>query len=196
MGGDAAATLEGVPDVGGTRHDVPSQEDCAACHTYVRDAVIGFSAFELSNADEAAPDKSALRSFAEEGLFTHPPGRDFTVPGEGTVKQALGYLHGNCGFCHNARLTALIKRTMNLRLLDTDDTPERTGAYTTTFDVKMFHALFDDVDRAIVRGDPEKSQVYRRMTASGLLRMPPRGTKDVDSRGAEIIRAWIGSLPR
>lgn len=39
----------------------------------------------------------------------------------------------------------------------------------------MRHALEDGVDEAIVPGDPDRSQAYRRMTAADLLRMPPKG---------------------
>jgi hypothetical protein len=47
-GSDAIANVDGAPSALGTTHDVPSQDDCKYCHMNVRDAVIGFSAFELS----------------------------------------------------------------------------------------------------------------------------------------------------
>ncbi len=199
-GRDAVATVEGSPSASGTNHDVPSQEDCTYCHTLVRDGIIGASAIELSSpagaAAPAEPDTGLLLPLAARNVFTNPPVREFQVPGSGIVRDALGYLHGNCGFCHNARMEELIKRKIRFRLLTTDVTPEQTGAYTTTFYTKMFHVLPNGADQAIVPGEPEQSQAYVRMTTPDLTRMPPRGTKTVDGAGSALIREWILGLPR
>lgn len=196
-GGDAVATVEGVRNALGTTHDVPSQEDCTSCHAYVKDTVIGFSALELSTPENGntapAADTGRLLDLARQGLFTQPPTADFTVPGEGTPRDAVAYLHGNCGFCHNARLEELIKRKIHFRLLVGHRSVEQTGAYTTTFGTKTFHEI-DGTTAAIVPGDPMKSQAYVRMVKPDDYRMPPKGTKVVDPNGSELIRNWIAGL--
>src|SRR5262249_14403706 len=35
------------------------------------------------------------------GRLSHPPPGGFEVPGNATERAALGYLHANCGHCHN-----------------------------------------------------------------------------------------------
>ncbi|MCA9589862.1 MAG: hypothetical protein KC657_31375, partial [Myxococcales bacterium] len=67
---------------------------------------------------------------------------------------------------------------------------------TTTFGVKMFHAMEGGADVAVTPGDPDKSQLYRRMVSDGLWRMPPKGTKVIDPTGSAAVRAWILGLPR
>jgi hypothetical protein len=203
-GSDAIANVDGAPSALGTTHDVPSQDDCKYCHMHVRDAVIGFSAMELSSPGLTISQGGAngdvptglLLPLARQGVFTDPPTADLVVPGTGIVRDALAYLHGNCGFCHNEQMNQLIKRTIRFRLMSTDATPEQTGAYTTTFHTKMFHTMEDGVDEAIVPGEPDKSQAYRRMTATDLTRMPPKGTNVVDAAGGALIRDWILGLPR
>jgi hypothetical protein len=201
-GRDATSNVDGVPSVLGTTHDVPSQDDCKYCHMNVRDAVIGFSALELSSPNASSVDRTPrdepmgqLLPLAEQGMFTNPPTADLVVPGSGTVRDALAYFHGNCGFCHNDQLNALIHRTIRFRLLSNETAPEQTGAYTTTFHTKMRHISVNGVDEAIFPGEPDRSQVFERMTHADLTRMPPKGTKVVDAAGSALIRSWILELP-
>ena len=200
-GGEAIASPEGTRSALGTTHDVPGEIDCKGCHAYVKDGIIGFSAIELATpapGTTTSPDPATgmLMTFARSGLFSDPPASEPRVPGEGVVRDALGYLHANCGFCHNERLSALIHRTILLGLRVGDATPEQTGPYTTTFGVKMFHAMEGGADVAVTPGDPDKSQLYRRMVSDGLWRMPPKGTKVIDPTGSAAVRAWILGLPR
>jgi hypothetical protein len=186
-GSDAIAKPDGVPAVLGTTHDVPSQDDCVYCHSNVRDAVIGFSAMELSGA-------GALLSFGAKGFFSNPPAAELAVPGTGNVREALGYMHGNCGFCHKKDGLLQNQSAMRLRLLTTDLTPEQTGAYTTPIHLKMRHVMAADIDEGVVPGQPEKSQLYMRMITPSV-RMPPKATKVVDTAGSGLVRDWILGLP-
>jgi hypothetical protein len=196
-GTDAVAKVGGVRNALGTTHDVPSQSDCTLCHGFVKDTIIGFSAIELSvpsGSAGAGANTGKLLTFAKEGLFTKPPTTNFVVPGEGDVRDALAYLHGNCGFCHNAQLEAVTHRPAHFRLLFGDTSPETTGVYTTTFGTKTFHEIGGTTE-VIVPGDATKSQAYVRMTSADFNRMPPKGTKVIDSAGSDLIRRWINALP-
>lgn len=194
-GQDAAAKLAGVKTALGTTHDVPSQSDCTFCHGLVKDTVIGFSAIELSPpSDGASENTGKLLAFAKQGLFTKPPTQNFVVPGTGDVRDALAYLHGNCGFCHNPQLEATTQRAAHFRLRFGDESPESTGAYTTTLGTKTFHEIAG-TNEVIVPGDAMKSQAYVRMTSADFNRMPPKGTKVIDTAGSDLIRRWINSLP-
>ena len=191
-GRDAVATPEGVSSVPGTAHEVPSEEDCAFCHSNVADGLIGVSAVQLSKLRQG--EASPLAGFVARGWLREPP-RDFAVPGTAVEQAALGYLDGNCGFCHNDESSLRAYSPMRLRLRLGDGSVAQTGAYTTTFGTRMRHKLGDGVDVAIVPGQPERSQIYLRLTAADRTRMPPRGPKLLDPDGDASVRAWIASLP-
>lgn len=186
-GSDAIARPEGVKGASDSAHDIPSSEDCRYCHGNVNDVLIGFSAIELSTDGQ-------LLSFAKKGTFTKPPSAEFAVPGSGTVRDTLGYLHGNCGFCHNDEGALQSQSAIRLRLLVDQATPDETGLLTTTINTKMRHTV-GDIDRAVVPGQPEKSQLYMRMITLDIGRMPPKGPKLLDPVGSGAVRDWISALP-
>ena len=91
----------------------PSEDDCRACHEGAPVPVLGFSALQLSpDRDPLAPHAERVagavrsRSLTARGLLRNlpadllarPPRIAASSPAE---RAALGYLHGNCGNCHN-----------------------------------------------------------------------------------------------
>ena len=190
-GSDAYAVLDGVKNASGTTHDVPSQKNCYSCHNQVRDVGIGVAALQLSSAS----GPSTLAMFASMGLLSNPPGKEFDAPGAGAVKDALTYLHANCGHCHSDEGRLDKQTPMRLRLHVSDATPEATGAYTTTFGVATRHTLLG-TDTIVVKGKPESSQLYVRMGVrdNGQDQMPPLGTKVVDAPSWATVGQWIAGL--
>ena len=105
------APAEGVaalPNRGG--YSIPSESDCRACHESAAVPVLGFSALQLSSdRDPLAPHADARSEIDLDGLLARglirnlPPGATRPrIEGSSTVERAaLGYLHGNCGHCHN-----------------------------------------------------------------------------------------------
>lgn len=216
-GSDAVATLDGATNALGSGHDVPTQVDCINCHQNVKDVLLGVSAIQLSGvgpagvadagaADAEAPDAgdagdagaaapSYLMSLAAAGKLTSPPAADFAVPGTGVVKDALAYMHANCGNCHNGSAVRLATQTrMRLRLLVDQTAPEQTGAYTTTIGTVMKHPI-DGATDALVPGSPEASGIWVRMGHRDYFAMPPVGTRSVDTVGRQTIADWITQLP-
>lgn len=182
-GSDAVARLDGVKDALGTGHDVPNQADCESCHSRVRDVLLGVSAIQLSD-----PTRNQLGALAAAGRLSTAPPAAIEVPGTGVVKDALAYLHANCGHCHNEEADIRKQTVLSLRLLVGQRTPEETGAYTTTVGTAMKHEPETDV---IVKGEPERSGLWLRMRARDVAAMPPIGTQVVDPVGLETIRQWI-----
>src|SRR5688572_686918 len=95
------------------RYAIPSESDCRACHDGGEVPVLGFSALQLStDRDPLAPHREPstgtdlgslvalgrLRNLPE-ALLRRPPRIMAATP---TERAALGYLHGNCGYCHSA----------------------------------------------------------------------------------------------
>jgi hypothetical protein len=194
-GSDAVATVDGVPNALGTSHDVPSQQDCTKCHANVADVLIGLGAIQLGASD----GDGTLAKLAAAGWFTAaPPKASYDAPGAGVVKEALGYLHGNCGHCHND-LGALERQTpLRLRLRVSDDVAEQTPPYTTGIGLNMVHHFATDagvVSIGIVPGSPETSELWWRMTQRNALAMPPVCTKVVDDTGVVTIHDWIAQMP-
>jgi len=184
---------EGQPDARGTSHDIPSKADCLRCHgSYALGGgrpsrALGFSALQLAHEDAALPLTSLNLSHAP------PP---IAIPGDATERAALGYLHANCGHCHNGTADRVPHVDLNLALsVDTADV-RASEAWLTTVDQP--NTLFNDqhVSGRIVPGDPDASALWVRMQARGsLAQMPPIGSEIADSAGLATVRAWIESLP-
>lgn len=191
-GTDAVAAPDGGVDALGTTHDIPTVMDCNDCHEDVRDVLIGVSALQLGASD----GDGTLGKLSAAGLLTSPPSKPaFDVPGSGATKDALGYLHANCGHCHSP-ISSLAKQTpMRLRLSVTDTDPSLTPAYLTSLCLPMKHPVPpNNVVYALVPGQPDRSGIPVRMDQRGAFGMPPTCTKVVDEAGVATVRAWIASL--
>jgi hypothetical protein len=93
-GTDATLDTEGgTLGDGETLHNVPSQRECAGCHNDDKNPVLGLS-FVQMNPEMSEADKKAL--------FVKAPAA-FEWPATATkeMQTTLGYLHANCGHCHN-----------------------------------------------------------------------------------------------
>jgi hypothetical protein len=188
---DADAAPAGQSDIRGTKHDVVSSADCELCHIGSRDGLNGVAAIQLS----AEGSDGSLTQLAELGLLSEPPDAEFEVPGTGVVKEALGYLHANCGHCHGERHFLATSRIMRLQLRVEDQTPEETPTYRTTFGIATYHGL-DGTEVVVSPGAPEESQLFARMASTDpFVRMPFLATEFVDDDAVELIREWIEGLP-
>jgi hypothetical protein len=108
---DAVALKEGEKNSRQTQHDIPSQEACGACHGNgaMFDGVLGFSALQLSHAPKTAdPNELTLDKVVAMGWLSTNPATKPDIPGDAMDKAALGYLHSNCGICHNERGKAFL----------------------------------------------------------------------------------------
>lgn len=188
-GTDAVATPGGVTDARGTAHDVPSADRCVGCHGGRASRVLGFSAIQLSRTD--TPPSVTLRDLVAEGLLSAPPARDFELPGNETERAALGYLHANCGHCHNSarppRQGARCydpQRELDFWLrVEALGSPGATPTYASA------------VGRVVEPGHPECSDVIDLMSRrSGGLQMPPLATERVDSAGVALLTTWIAGM--
>ena len=190
-GTHADAVPDGVVGALGTTHDIPDTLACTSCHGGVRDALNGVSAFQLSAAD----GHGALSRLSADGRLSSPPASEFQVPGTGTVQAALGYLHANCGHCHNDTSFLAKTHALRLRLRVADVTPESTTIYTTAIDAPMAHTWDGGPNVAVAPGSPEGSQLFYRMGRRDGYGMPPVGSRIVDDAALVTIRAWISGLP-
>jgi hypothetical protein len=186
------APVTGVPNASGTTHDIPAVQACTACHTTLRERVIGFGAVQLSH---DLPGVN-MKSLVAQGLLTIPHD-DFVIPGDATTQAALGYLHANCGNCHNTDDGVGFITPYGLRISTHDRTVWDTQAFRTSVLVPLDAFRHDGIDVRIAPGQPALSGVVYRMTRRGVPdQMPPSSTKQIDDAGIAAVSSWIAAMPR
>jgi hypothetical protein len=197
---DADALPEGESNVLGTQHDIPDQGTCFACHGNMVDRLLGVSAIQLNN--PASP--LTLLELQNSGRLSAPAAALPALPGDGVAQGALGYLHANCGNCHNQRSMVyqqLLNRSPNTggpvlwQMTGQLASVQTTLGYTST--VGRPNGVLPAL-RIIQPGQPDQSELYVRMSqrGPGTLQMPPTGTEVVDSAGGlAAVGAFIQSLP-
>lgn len=185
-GTDAELAPErGVRDLPATsasngRYAVPSRADCLACHEGAPVPVLGFSALQL------APD---LRDLAERGMVRKLPRGLLDRPPK-VAAPALGYLHANCGHCHNeVGAVAGIDLVFAQRAADPAASAQRTR-----------QTLFDRESRFRAPGTSVASRasvVTQRMQSTNpYQRMPPLGVAVVDREGLALVEQWLRQTPK
>ena len=138
------ATL--APAEGLPRQGIPSRRDCLACHEGAPTPILGYSAVQQEGVRGARD--------ADE-------------------QAALGYLHANCGHCHNARAL----EATGLFLAQGAADPAGSAAMT----------------RESVTG--HAAEILRRAQSSNpYVRMPPLGVSVADARSVAQIERWIHQL--
>jgi hypothetical protein len=178
---DAELTREGVHDVLGTSHDVPAIKSCGTCHNGEPGRVLGLSAVQHKNLPLTA--------------LSTPLPKLIAVPGSPSTVEALGYLHANCGHCHNPTGSARPDTDMNLRLASGSAAPEETTIYLSTLGVKLQYFQGDGVALRVRPGLPDESGLLVRMQQRGArVQMPPLASEQVDAQGVMLVRRWIADL--
>jgi hypothetical protein len=190
----------------GSRHDVPGIQDCRACHEGAPSRVLGFGALQLAaerdpnapHAETPEPGSLGLEELLASGRLT---GSEAAIRAAGRPIEArspreravLGYLHANCGGCHNAAgpLTPL-----GLELEYRHGRPgELAPALRTALARPSRYQPTGSVDaERLAPGDAEESVLHRRMASRfGPTQMPPLGTHAVDEAALALLREWIQS---
>lgn len=182
-GSDAIFAKDGAVDVGGTTHDVPAQKRCWSCHAGEPGRVLGFSRFQL--------DDDVLSPVVSPAL---PPRT--TLDGDDVARAAVGYLHANCGHCHNDKGIAWPDTNMVLRIGSDEGSVASSRLFATT--VGQATLSFKGPGKPpwrVAPGDPSSSAVVVRMQHRGdAFQMPPLGTEIVDDTGLQKVTAWVSSL--
>lgn len=172
----------------GSRYSIPAQDDCRACHEGSSAPVLGFSALQLASELQSLAASGVLRNLPAE-LLAHPPRIEAATS---TERAALGYLHGNCGHCHNDE-GPLAVLEMPLAQRVAAKTPPGAALRSLASVPSQFR--MPGGAARIVPGRPDASVVALRMNSRDPLRqMPPLGTSVVDAEAMSLISRWIESL--
>lgn len=208
----ALAATEGVANVAptsvGTAHDIPSVANCRDCHQRGGDAVLGFGALQLSpdrdplSREAPLPGAINLDTLTAEGRITVAPASAPRIfASSGTGRAVMGYLHGNCGNCHNTRgLGAasgmFLYHTSDARR-ERDEPAYATTVNQLTLGYTVPGTVLSSSSFRIRGGSPELSAVIVRMRIRGNKdAMPSIGTEAEDVEAVGLISDWIRGLPR
>jgi len=185
----------------GARHDIPAVADCRACHEGQPGRVLGFGALQLASerdalaphAEAPQPGDLALETLLARGQLDGDPAalRAAAEPIEAATpreRAALGYLHANCGGCHNARGPLA---TLELEL-EYRRAPLAPALRTALGRTSRFQPTGVSDAPRIAPGDPERSVLVARLGSRfAALQMPPLGTHAVDAEALELVSDWI-----
>jgi hypothetical protein len=206
-----ASGMRGVVEIRpGIGFDIPGILDCRACHDSNRTEVLGFSALQLSSdRDPGAPhggklspgmitlktliDRKLIRSFPPE--WAKRPLRIFTS--NPVERSAIGYLHANCGNCHNPNNTDLARFGLILRHSVAPGAASEPAIVTGVGHAGNYQIPGTDVKAAqfILPGDASHSAVWYRMaTRNPFQQMPALGTKIVDEEATALVKRWIDQV--
>jgi hypothetical protein len=188
---EAILTEDAVPDVLDTSHDVPERKACGTCHNGEPGRALGFSALQLATVREG----TSLATLVEQDRLSHRPDQAYVVPGDEQVQRVLGYIHANCGNCHNERGAAWPDTDLDLTVRVSDQTPEQTAIYQTSIGVSLQYFNAEANILRVTPGEPELSAMYLRMAQRGLeTQMPPIASEVVHDAGLMDVRLWITNL--
>jgi hypothetical protein len=169
-------------------HDIPSRQDCGACHeaaAKMGQTFIGFDLIRLNSKLTAASANTQLQDLA--ALFTapHPPLVDLP-DADPRLRRIKRFVVGNCTHCHEGT------RVIDLR-------PEVFVANTVGQPIDASGVTVPAGWLRVVPGKPEMSVVYvaarRTMLPTGIKAMPPVGVAFAEPAALEDLRAWIMALP-
>jgi len=209
-GSKAVQMNDGLDQLFGGQHTVPSREQCKECHAGRRDFVLGWDALMLGEGASGLTRESLVArdlvtwKDKESGA---PNPMTLTIPGDAVEKAALGYLHANCGTsCHNDNPRALAQESGFFLRLDHGALGSvlATPAWLTGFE----RAPSPNAPLSLLPPPPgggtyvdlrpldlERSLILVRMRRRNEdAAMPRQGTTQVDAVGIALIERWVSQM--
>lgn len=195
------------PLANGRSHTIPSVNDCKACHQGGRSEILGFSSLQLS--PERDPDALHaefrpapgvdLQYLIDKGLLVGSPKVWRDAPprinaASATERAALGYMHGNCGHCHNEQGSL---KNVGLFLRHASGVAVQPSITSTVRKPVEKPAPGQSPD-AVLRIEPrhpDRSGLVQRIASRyAPLQMPPLGTELIDEEAVALISRWIAEM--
>jgi hypothetical protein len=193
-----------VAQAPGGRYAIPAENDCRACHEGAPVPVLGFSTLQLSSdRDPLAPHAETvaandLRTLAARGVLRNlPPALLARAPRIAAAnpreRAALGYLHGNCGHCHNADgPLAVLELNLSQRVGSAPDAVKRSLIEVPS---QISTAGAPVGTPRLARGHFPRSAIAVRMRSRDpLQQMPPLGTSRIDAEALALLAGWADGL--
>jgi hypothetical protein len=153
------------------------------------------------HAQPAQRDDVDVSALVARGLLSAPDAKSLRLApriaaASPTERAALGYLHANCGHCHNrSGFGAPVQLTLAQSALD--DAASRSATLASTVGVAgRYRSAALPADSALITPHaPERSVLLARMRSRAPhLQMPPLGTQLPDREGLALVERWIDQL--
>lgn len=186
------------------RYQIPSRADCLACHEGAAAPLLGVGALQLSpERDPLAPHAGASGGIDLPGLVARgwvrglpatllaaPPRIAAATP---TGRAALGYLHGNCGHCHNDNGAPAPVRLVLAQSVAPGASAQAVAAALVGMPARYRLPPATGAASAVVQpGRPDASMLVLRMRSRDpWIQMPPLGSHQPDAEGLALIERWI-----
>jgi hypothetical protein len=182
-----------APRAPGGHYTIPAENDCRACHEGAPVPVLGFSALQISGDLRPLAKRGLIRNLPVEWL-ENPPRIASNDPRE---RAALGYLHGNCGHCHNDDgPLAVLEMNLSQRASQGFD----PGAVMRSILAVPSQVSAAGAPRGTARLAPghfSGSAIAVRMRSRDpLQQMPPLGTSRMDASALALLADWTDGLSR
>lgn len=203
-----ASISDGQSNVLGTNHDIPSQEDCVTCHKGNIDIILGFEAIQLSDAQskfafgsgpKRAINEITLKSLIDRQSLSHVIQQP-TLPGNEIEQKVLGYLHANCGNCHNPLGHAAEQEAEHLKM-------RHKLKFDSVFNTDVYHTAvnqrtqnFTYVPYIVMGAISEELAIFnsalilRMLSIDENYKMPLVARKTVDYQAVKLMHQWILTL--
>jgi hypothetical protein len=208
---DGGEVIKGIGPDGGP-YEIPSTGSCDQCHTGKKDQILGFDAVSLGLATATG---ETLAKLVEDGAFSKaPPATTLAFPGSPVEQGALGWIHTNCGACHNDNTNASASFRQHFLVRASELAPEDGSAAATVEQLDLYKQAWC-VDA--FRTDPEAGKPFKYIrggkAAKSLMsilahgrvgpdelpnsgvQMPPIVSRAVDQLGVKLLDDWIATLP-
>ncbi|MBD88958.1 MAG: hypothetical protein CL940_01300 [Deltaproteobacteria bacterium] len=198
-GDDAELLNTGVDeDLGEQVWRYPSRAECRACHTDASGEVLGWSTRQLSRwADMGGTGLPVhqIEALRRAGVLDNSPANGESAPSfpaygdmdAGLEDRARAYLHSNCAHCHRPGTSTTTP--LDLRADTALGEAEACGVPPEKGELGLSNPM------VIAPGVPDQSVLLARMeTLDSNDRMPNLSSNVVDTKGVELIRAWIETM--
>lgn len=188
------------------RYEVPTRHDCLACHEGAAAPLLGVGALQLSpDRDPLAVHGVAataadldLRALVARGWLRHLPPAMLQQPpriaaASPTERAALGYLHANCGHCHNDHgAPAPVKLRLAQTVAPAAAHSAGVSASLVNAPTRYRPSTSTDTPVLVAPGRPQASVLVLRMASrQPAVQMPPLGSRQSDAQGLALIERWI-----
>ena len=194
---------------GGRSHTIPAASDCRVCHESrphagarlqpapalarprPRRAACRAGTGRGSRPRRPRPGRAPRRA-AGAAAARAPPRIAAATPVE---RAALGYLHANCGHCHNGDGPLAEPRARSSATGPAPTGRPRSRRRSASRSASRRPGQSPDAVLRIEPGQPERSALAQRMGSRwAALQMPPLGTNLVDEQALELVRQWIAGM--
>ncbi len=195
------------PSAGGIQiWDYPSREQCLQCHRTESGSVLGVNSQQLNRLIESPITGTAtnqLRILSDLGVFDQaladqelaalPKLKALSDDSASLEDRVRSYLDANCSYCHHPDsrgVHAFLDARYSSNLADQGLI---NGALMTAQTLGFGNPKIV-IPRTLEKWE-SASILYLRMARQDQFRMPPLGTRLIDSQAVDVVKQWIESLP-